>query len=331
MRAAVIGAGAWGTALADLLGRAGHEVALWAYEPEVVRDIQRTRVNRMFLPDVTISERITATGDLGTVAAEAELVVYVPPSHALRRVARSTAPSVADSAVLVVATKGIEHGTHALMTDIVAAETPGRSVVALSGPTFALEVAQQQPTAIVAASTDPGAARLVQRRCSSAVFRVYTQSDVIGVELGGALKNIIAVAVGVADGLGLGYNTRAALITRGLAEMTRLGVALGANPATFAGLAGMGDLVLTCTGPLSRNRTLGVRLGQGAALEELLADRATVAEGVPAAESAHSLAAERGVEMPIVGAVHGILFNGLSPRDAIGALMERELRHEQEE
>src|SRR6185436_10217843 len=202
----------------------------------------------------------------------------------------------------------------ALMTDVVAAAVPGHPIVALSGPSFAIEVVQGQPTAIVAASLDADAAKRVQRACSSAVFRVYTHDDVTGVELGGALKNVMAIAVGVADGLGLGHNTRAALITRGLAEMGRLGTALGAHASTLAGLAGLGDLVLTCTGPLSRNRTLGVMIGKGSTLAQALEGRESVAEGVPTARAAHSLARARGIDMPIVAAVHGILLDGLPAR-----------------
>jgi len=216
------------------------------------------------------------------------------------------------------------------MTDVIAEEIPGRPVVALSGPSFAAEVAARQPTAVVAASRDPSAATSAQRALSSESFRVYTSDDVIGVEMGGALKNVIAVATGMAEGLGLGFNPRAALITRGLAEITRLGVALGASPLTFAGLAGMGDLVLTCTGALSRNRAVGMEIGRGAALGEVLAGRETVAEGVTTTQSAHALAAREGIAMPIVAAVHGILFEQQPPRSAIAALMTRELRAERD-
>jgi glycerol-3-phosphate dehydrogenase (NAD(P)+) len=246
----------------------------------------------------------------------------------LRAVIRSAAHAVREDAVLIVATKGIERETFALMTDIVAEELPGRSVVALSGPSFAAEVAMRQPTAVVAASRDSAAALRTQQLFSSPEFRVYTQRDVVGVELGGALKNVMAVATGVLDGLGLGFNPRAALITRGLAEMTRLGVALGAEAPTFAGLAGMGDLVLTCTGSLSRNRTVGVEIGQGRPVDEVLHARETVAEGVVTTQSAHALALSREVEMPIVRTMHRILFEAMSPRDAIAELMARALRAE---
>jgi glycerol-3-phosphate dehydrogenase (NAD(P)+) len=230
----------------------------------------------------------------------------------------------------VVASKGIERESLALMTDVVSAEIPGRSVVGLSGPSFAREVVQRQPTAVVAASRQADASMRVQQALSSDAFRVYTHHDVIGVELGGSLKNVMAIATGMAEGLGLGYNPRAALITRGLAEMTRLGVALGADPLTFAGLAGIGDLVLTCTGALSRNRQLGLEIGQGKRLDESLASRETVAEGVYTTQSAHALASREEIEMPIVAAVYRILFEGSDPRRAIGELMTRELRAEPE-
>lgn len=326
----MIGAGAWGTALANVLAKNGHAVALWARESDVVDTVNRERENRRFLPGVCMHSGVTATGDFAAALGGAELVVYVAPSHALREVAAAGASFVRDGAVLVVASKGIERGSLAIMSDVVAQAVPGRPVVALSGPSFAAEVANGQPTAIVAASAEAVAALHVQRVLSSEVFRVYTHDDVIGVELGGALKNVMAVATGIADGLGLGFNSRAALITRGLAEMTRLGVALGASQATFAGLAGLGDLVLTCTGALSRNRAVGVEIGKGRTLEQALEGKETIAEGVLNTISARALAAREGVEMPIVEAVHRILFEAQPPRVAISALMTRELRPEQD-
>lgn len=326
--AVVVGAGAWGTALADLTARNGHTTVLWAREDDVVDDINANCHNSRFLKGMPLSPALRATTDLAEAVAAAGTVTFVAPSHVLRAVIRSAAHAVRDDAVLVVATKGIERETFALMTDVVAEELPGRPVVALSGPSFAAEVALRQPTAVVAASREDAAALHTQQLFSSPEFRVYTQRDVIGVELGGALKNVMAVATGVLDGLGLGFNPRAALITRGLAEMTRLGVALGAEPLTFAGLAGMGDLVLTCTGSLSRNRTVGVEIGQGRPVEDVLHARETVAEGVITTQSAHALARARGVEMPIVSAMHRILFEGMPPRDAIAELMARALRAE---
>ena len=328
MTSVVVGAGAWGTALADLIARGGQPAVLWAREDDVVADVNAHHLNTRFLNGVTLSPALTATTDLADAVSAAETITFVAPSHVLRAVVRSAAHAVRRDAVLIVATKGIERESFALMTDIVAEELPGRAVVALSGPSFAAEVAMRQPTAVVAASRDVEAALRAQQLFSSREFRVYTQRDVTGVELGGALKNVMAVATGVLDGLGLGFNPRAALITRGLAEMTRLGVALGAEARTFAGLAGMGDLVLTCTGSLSRNRTVGVEIGQGRPIEDVLHARETVAEGVITTQSAHALALSRGVEMPIVSAMHRILFEAMPPRDAIAELMARALRAE---
>jgi glycerol-3-phosphate dehydrogenase (NAD(P)+) len=330
MRTAVVGAGAWGTALADLLARNGQGVNLWAYEPDVVESINERRENTRFLSGTRLDERVRATGDVGDAVRAAELVVFVPPSHVLRPIARQSASALGDDVTVVVASKGIERETLALMTDVVSAELPGRPVVGLSGPSFAREVAQRQPTAVVAASRDADASVRVQQALSNDAFRVYSHHDVIGVELGGSLKNVMAIATGIAEGLGLGYNPRAALITRGLAEMTRLGVTLGADALTFAGLAGIGDLVLTCTGALSRNRQLGLEIGQGRKLEESLAARETVAEGVFTTQSAHALAAREDIDMPIVTAVYRILFEGYDPRRAIGELMTRELRAERD-
>jgi glycerol-3-phosphate dehydrogenase (NAD(P)+) len=328
MRCTVVGAGAWGTALADLLARNGHEVRLWAYELDVVESINTKHENLRFLGGHTLSPAVKALGDVRKAVEGAELVTLATPSHVLRRIVKSAAASVPRSAPVVVATKGIEKETLCLMTEVAEQEISGATVVAISGPSFAVEVVSGQPTAVVVASTNSEAAGIAQRAFSSPYFRSYTHSDVIGVELGGALKNVMAVATGIAQGLGLGFNAQAALVTRGLAEMTRLGTALGAEPATFAGLAGLGDLVLTCTGSLSRNRTVGIELGKGRKLEDVLKDRETVAEGVVTAQSARELAAREGVEMPIVDTVNRVLFEGQSARSAIAALMTRELRAE---
>jgi len=328
MRCAVVGAGAWGTALADLLARNGHDVALWAREPEVVASVNATHENATFLAGATLHDAVIAYADLASACKGAALVLFATPSHVLRSIARSAAPSIGAEATIVVATKGVERDTLAVMSDVLAEQFPAHAVVALSGPSFAAEVVARQPTAVVAASTNEDAAAIVQRALSGDEFRVYTHDDVMGVELGGALKNVIAVATGIAEGLGMGFNARAALITRGLAEMTRLGVKMGASPLTFAGLAGMGDLVLTCTGALSRNRSLGVEIARGVSLDEALAQRHTVAEGVMTTHSARALAAREGIEMPIVSAVYRILFEHQPPRTAIGELMRRELRAE---
>ncbi len=329
-RCAVIGGGAWGTAIADRLARNGHPTTLWAREQDVVDAVNSRQENPRFLAGAPLSPALRATGEMTEALRGARLVVYAAPSHVLRTVVATSAAAVPADAVLAVATKGIERETLALMTDVVADEASGRSVVAVSGPSFAAEVAQGQPTAVVAASTDAAAARLVQDALSTGSFRVYTSDDVIGVELGGALKNVMAVATGMVDGLGLGFNARAALITRGLAEMTRLGVALGARAETFAGLAGLGDLVLTCTGGLSRNRAVGLAIGAGQSLEQALEGKDSVAEGVLNAQSAKALADRLGVEMPLIEATHRILFDGQPPREAVAELMARELRAERD-
>ncbi|HEX9565902.1 MAG TPA: NAD(P)H-dependent glycerol-3-phosphate dehydrogenase [Gemmatimonadaceae bacterium] len=331
MRASVMGAGAWGTALSDLLARAGHDVTLWAREPDVVEHVNTAHANPRFLAGVTLHPGVRATDDPVECVRDVALVVYAAPSHVLRTVVRTSAAAVSQGAILVIATKGIEPESLLLLSDVVSAELPGRPVVALSGPSFAIEVARRQPTAVVAASDDADASTVVQQALSTSHFRVYTSDDMRGVELAGALKNVMAVATGIAEGLGLGLNSRAALITRGLAETTRLGVALGAQAATFAGLAGLGDLVLTCTGALSRNRAVGVEVGQGRALDEILAGTETVAEGVRNARSTVALASLAGVAMPIAEAVHRVLFESQLPREAIAGLMQRELRAERDE
>lgn len=329
-RCAVIGAGAWGTALADLLARSGHDVLLWAREPDVVASVNEQHRNDRFLAGAALDPSLRATGSVEEAVTGAQVVTYVPPSHVLRDLLRQHAALVPADATVVVASKGIERDSLAIMTDVASEELSRDDVVALSGPSFAAEVAQRQPTAVVAAAARAASAARVQQVFSTDRFRVYTHDDVVGVELGGSLKNVMAVATGIAEGLGLGFNSRAALITRGLAEMTRLGVALGAQQATFAGLAGMGDLVLTCTGSLSRNRSVGMEIGQGRTLDEVLAGRETVAEGVGTARSAAALARRHGVEMPIVDAVCGILFDDEPPARAIERLMRRDLRSEQD-
>jgi glycerol-3-phosphate dehydrogenase (NAD(P)+) len=330
MRCAVIGAGAWGTALADLLATSGHDVRIWAYEPDVAQSINERHENPRFLTGARLTPELIATNEQAVALDDARLVLYATPSNHLRMIARTATSCIRKDAILAVASKGIELGSMALMTDVVAAEVPNHAVVALSGPSFAAEVAARQPTAVVAASDDPDAARFAQEVMSSGTFRIYTHDDVVGVELGGALKNVMAVATGILEGVGLGFNSRAALITRGLAEMTRLGMSLGAHASTFAGLAGIGDLVLTCTGTLSRNRSLGVEIGQGKTLEEARSGKETVAEGVVTTASAIELAAREGVEMPIAEMVYRILFDHYPARLAAQELMARELRAEQD-
>jgi glycerol-3-phosphate dehydrogenase (NAD(P)+) len=330
-RVGVIGAGAWGTTLADLLARKGLAVTIWAFEPEVVQGINRDHVNAMFLPDAPLAPALQATGDVAAAVREADVVVCAAPSHVVRGVMTAAAAAVSGTAPLVVCvSKGLEPEAQERLSCVLARVFGQATPVAvLSGPSFAREVYERQPTAVVAAAGDHDVAQRVQTLFSTGSFRVYSHTDVVGVELGGALKNVIALATGIAEGLGLGYNPRAALITRGLAELTRLGVAMGADPLTFAGLAGLGDLVLTATGALSRNRTLGVELGQGRRLEEILASRKTVAEGVTTARTAVALGERHGVELPIAREVSAILFAGKTPRQAIADLMERAPKPEQ--
>lgn len=328
MRCSVLGAGAWGTALANLLASNGHDVTLWALEPEVVTSINTRHVNERFLAGHPLEASLVATGDLSSAVSGADFIIAAAPSHALRAVLSTAKGSIDARAPIVVATKGIESETLALMTEVAEQELPQNQIVAISGPSFAAEVASRQPTAVVVASTNEAIARQAQTLFSSDYFRAYSHTDISGVEIGGSLKNVMAVATGIAEGLGLGFNARAALITRGLAEMTRLGVARGAKASTFAGLAGLGDLVLTCTGSLSRNRSLGMEIGQGRPLEEVLRTRDTVAEGVVTTRSARALAQREGVEMPIVETVYRVLFAGQPARDAIGELMSRELKAE---
>lgn len=329
MRVAVIGAGSWGTTLANLLAHAGQEVAIWAREPEVVESINRAHVNQLFLPGKPLHPQVAAHRDVAPAVRGAEIVVSAAPSHAVRSVSGVVAGALDGKPVVVSVSKGLENGTLDTMSAVLEETLPGLSVVALSGPTFALEVYAGQPTAVVAASSDWTAAERVQQAFSTGAFRVYTSGDVVGVELGGALKNVIALAAGILEGMGLGHNPRAALITRGLAETTRLGEALGADPATFAGLAGMGDLILTATGQLSRNRSLGVEIGKGRNYADVLAERRSVAEGVHTARAAVELGRRAGVELPIATEVAQILFEGKAPHRAIADLMERELKAEQ--
>jgi glycerol-3-phosphate dehydrogenase (NAD(P)+) len=332
-RVAVIGAGAWGTALAVHLARAGYAPRLWVFEPELLARLAATRENAWYLPGVRVPEAVSPVGSLGEAAREAELVIVAVPSHALRRVAGELVPHLAPGARVLSASKGLEEGRLLRMSEVLGEVLPDpfrARLAVLSGPTFALEVAEGRPTAAVVAAREPARARELQRALATPAFRLYTQSDVIGVELGGALKNVMAIAAGISDGLGLGANARAALLTRGLAEMARLGVALGARARTFAGLAGMGDLVLTCTGELSRNRRLGLALAAGRTLAEWEATTRAVAEGVRTTRAALALARRVGVPAPITAEVAAVLFDGKSPREALVTLLEREPRAEEE-
>ena len=325
---AVIGGGAWGTGIAIVLGRKGtHRVRLWAHEQDVCESITRNRVNEQFLPGRRIPDAVTAGNDLAATLQGAQIVVSVMPSQHCRALFERMRPLVPPQTMIVSATKGLEENSLQRMTEIIVQvlqRDRSPAVGALSGPSFAQEVARGDPTAITIASQDASLLRTVQQEFSDSSFRVYTNSDVIGVELGGALKNIVAIAAGICDGLGFGHNSVAALITRGLAEMTRLAVACGGRAETMAGLAGLGDLVLTCTGGLSRNRSVGVELGRGRKLPDIIAGmHGMVAEGVFTTTAAVGLAHARGVEMPITEQMDAILHKGKSPREAIQELMSR--------
>jgi len=332
---AVIGAGAWGTSLSIVLGRKGtHRVRLWAHEKEVRDSISSRRVNERFLPEHVIPDCVTATGSFEEALQGAEIVVSVMPSQHCRGLFQKMRPFLKPGMLIVSATKGLEETTLLRMTEVISLVVASDAgfqprTGALSGPTFAKEVVRGDPTAITVASRDAGLAETIQGEFSDTSFRVYTNTDVTGVELGGALKNIIAIAAGICDGLGLGHNSIAALITRGLAEITRLVVACGGRQDTMSGLAGLGDLVLTCTGGLSRNRSVGVELGRGRKLSEIIAAmHGMVAEGVFTTHAAVELARVRGVEMPITAQMDAILHHGKSPRDAIHDLMTRSAKSE---
>ena len=330
---AVVGAGAWGTALAIQAVRAGCAPRLWVFEPDLLAIIRASRENPWYLPGVRLPDAIDPHGDLAEAVGQAETVILAVPSHVFRSVARAMAPHVAPGARVLSAAKGIEEDRLARMSEILAEvlTPPQRGDVAvLSGPTFAQEVGHGRPTAAVLASADPAVARELQRALGTPTFRLYTQADVTGVELGGALKNVMAIATGIADGLELGYNARAALLTRGLAEITRLGVALGARARTFAGLAGLGDLILTCTGELSRNRRLGMALARGESLAEWQAGTRSVAEGVRTAQAGLALARRAGVSAPVIAEVAAVLFERKAPREALLALLSRSARPEEE-
>ncbi len=324
---AVIGAGAWGTALAWSIASSGAPTKIWAREKEVAEAVNFSSENSLFLPGVTLPKNLTATNDMAEAVDGRRVVVFVAPSQFMRSTLASLAGSLSDGSVVVSATKGIENDTLALPVDIMADTLPrpiANRCCFLSGPTFAKELVRGVPTAATIASKDRSAALVAKDAISSRSFRLYISDDVMGVELGGALKNIIAIAAGISDGLGYGHNTRAAIITRGLAEIIRLGVNMGADARTFAGLSGIGDLVLTCAGDLSRNRMVGLRLGKGETLKEIVDSMHAVAEGVATAASVYSLAKERGVEMPIASAVYSVLHDGMDPRQAVTGLMSRE-------
>jgi glycerol-3-phosphate dehydrogenase (NAD(P)+) len=328
---AVVGAGAWGTALAIHAARMGHAVRLWAREPEVLESVARARENTPFLPGFTLPDAIGPTGDRAEAVRGADLVILVPPARFLREVATSLRDLLPERALVAVASKGIEESSLELMSEVLA-ETlpavPAERVAFLSGPTFAKEVAKGLPCDIVVASKGMAACEPIQRMLHAPTFRVYASGDPVGVEVAGALKNVIAIAAGACDELALGLNARAALLTRGLAEITRFGVALGADPLTFLGLAGMGDLVLTCTGELSRNRQLGVEVARGVDPATYLAGRRTVAEGYYTARAAYDLAQKLHIDSPIVEQVYFVLHRGRPLLEALKLLMTREYKDE---
>jgi glycerol-3-phosphate dehydrogenase (NAD(P)+) len=331
MNVAVLGAGSWGTALAKLLADKGNATKIWSHRADLVQHINEQHVNPRYLAQAELPKNLVASADLEEALRGAELVVSVVPSHALRGVIREARPFIPASALICSATKGIENDSLSLMSDVLLQEL-GHAVqprlTYLSGPSFAKEVAQGQPTVVVVAGTSEPELEVVQRAWATDRFRVYSSTDVVGVEIGGALKNVIAIAAGAGDGLGFGHNSRAALITRGLSEIGKLAASKGANPLTVAGLSGMGDLVLTCTGELSRNRTVGFELGKGRTLGDILATLGHVAEGVKTTKSAYDLGKKMGVDMPITSEVYQVLYEDKSPRQAVVDLMTRALMRE---
>lgn len=339
MNVAVLGAGAWGTALAQVLAKNGHETVLWTWLKEHAEAMRLARENQEFLPGVALEEALRVSSSLADACSGAELIVVVVPSQVVRKTLMAARPYLRHDVNIACASKGIEEGTLQLMTEVIAeclkkedeeASAAMDRIAVVSGPSFAKEVARHVPTNLVSASTNPSLATLLQQTLSTPWLRVYTSSDPVGVEVGGALKNVIAIAAGACDGFGLGQNTRAALITRGIAEMSRLATALGGQALTTAGLTGVGDLVLTCTGDLSRNRTLGFKLGRGTPLAEALATSAGVAEGYLTAKSAHDLARRVGVDLPICESVYGVLYEAKEPKEVLQGLLSRPLRPELE-
>jgi glycerol-3-phosphate dehydrogenase (NAD(P)+) len=330
-RLAILGGGSWGTALALALAPRHERIRLWVFEPDLAQSMNEARTNPVFLPGFTLPGNISASTDLAFAVQDAETVLGVMPSHHARSIYSRLAPHVTPGMLFVSATKGLEQASLLRISEVMRDELKSRfepRIGVLSGPTFAREIAGGEPAAIVISSTDSDLARTVQQRFSGPSFRLYTNSDPVGVEIGAALKNVIAIAAGVCAGLGLGANTMAALITRGLAEITRLAVAAGGNARTLAGLAGLGDLVLTCNGELSRNRTVGYQLGQGKSLDEILSGMRMVAEGVQTTNAAVALAARHGVEVPIAAQMHAVLYENKPARQALRDLMDRSLKTE---
>ena len=334
LRIGVIGAGSWGTALANLLGHKGFKVDLWAFEKQVRDDIEKYAENKVFLPGITLSSNISPTVDMDKAVSGKDIILTVVPSHVMRDVAIKLSAYLSRDMIIISASKGIENKTHLTMTGVLRETLPmisDNNFAVISGPSFAREVAENVPTLIGLASRNKNMADFLQNVFATPVFRVYTSDDTIGFELGGAVKNVIAIAAGISDGLNLGLNTRAALITRGLTEIRRLGLKLGANPRTFTGLACLGDLMLTCTGTLSRNHTVGMQLGEGKKLGDILCEMQMVAEGIKTAKSVYNLSSKLNVEMPISHEVYHILYEDVSPKIALARLMSRDLKQELDE
>ncbi len=331
MQIGVIGAGSWGTTLANLLAKKGLNITLWAYEEELITSIAATRENTFYLPGIKLSSKIVPTGSLKAVCQHKDLILIVTPSQVVRHIMRQILPYLSPQQILINASKGIENKTLLTMSEVVREvlrRNDDQPLAVLSGPSFAREVSEEMPTAVTIASKNLDLAQQLQQIFSTPYFRVYTNPDVTGVEMGGALKNVIAIAAGISDGLSFGNNTRAALITRGVAEISRLALQRGADPLTLSGLSGLGDLVLTCTGELSRNRTVGIKLGQGMVLSQILKEMRMVAEGIKTAESAFDLSRKMKVAMPITEQVYAILYQNRNPRDAVNELMTRDLKVE---
>jgi glycerol-3-phosphate dehydrogenase (NAD(P)+) len=333
-RIGVVGAGSWGTAIADLLACKGFQTHLWVYEEEIKDRIEQSHENQLYLPGHQLSPNISASTELADVVSHKHLLVIVVPSHVMRDVTQQMAGHLSADTIITSASKGIEQKTHLTMSGVIKENLPeveAERLAVISGPSFAKEVVQKMPTSVTVACRNPEIAARIQHVFATPYFRVYTSEDVVGVELGGSVKNVIAIASGILDGLGMGLNTRAALITRGMTEVRRLGLHLGANPRTFTGLAGFGDLVLTCTGNLSRNYSVGIKLGQGKKLQQILAEMHMVAEGVKTAKSVYNFSRKLGVEMPICHEIYHILYEDLEPKEAVYRLMTRTLKQELDE
>ena len=331
MRIGVIGAGSWGTTLANLLAKKGFTTALWVYEEELIPSIATRKENHLYLPGIELDGNIVPTGSLQEACHNKDIILNVTPSQIVRQILQQIRDYLSPQAVLISASKGIENTTLLTMSEVireVLSLHDGSRIAVLSGPSFALEVSREIPTAVTIASENQERAQQLQQVFSTPYFRVYTNSDVVGVELGGSLKNVIALAAGISDGLRFGYNTRAALITRGLAEISRLALKMGASSLTLSGLSGLGDLVLTCTGELSRNRTVGIKLGEGVKLDQILKDMKMIAEGIKTTRSTYDLSRKLNVPMPITEQVYNILYQGKDPKEAVTELMTRDLKVE---